>query len=359
MIHPPAVAGKRRRLAVNLLVLSVATVLSLLAAEAGLRLAGHRPWQQIVHDNEPTAHEPDPVLGWRNKAGDYEFPNYRPGRRNIRMTFFPDGRRATDERPYGAEDDRPKLVIVGGSFTQGWAISDRLTYPWKLQKALPAFEVLSYGTGAYGTYQSWLALERALPTLDDPRVVLYGFMPHHESRNVGPASWLEALSKYAKRSHVSLPYASLGPDGELVRHPPEAHPALPLRDHLALVPLLEKALMKLRDRGRKAQARPVTQAILVRMNALSARHGARFVVVLLNANERLEKHYLEFLDDNAILALDCAFELTPDMRVKGEGHPNRKMNIRWTKCISQGLQNLGLTRPLQQRPAGPATIPSS
>ena len=44
------------------------------------------------------------------------------------------------------------LVVLN---TQGWAIDDNETYPWKLQKRYPSLNVLNYGTGGYGSYQSF------------------------------------------------------------------------------------------------------------------------------------------------------------------------------------------------------------
>ncbi len=325
----------------NLALLLASTVLSLLAVEVGLRIAGHQPWQYIVHENEPTMHERDETLGWRNKAGKYEFPGYTvKRRRDIKVTFLGDGLRSTHPKQNNRRDDRPKLVIAGGSFTQGWGISDHRTYPWRVQKAFPGFEVLNYGTGGYGTYQTLLTLERALPTLNNPRVVIYGFMAHHQKRNVAPDNWLEMLSRYSNRSHVDLPYVTVGPEGELQRHPPEAYPALPFRDRLAMVHLLGKGIMRNQTKTRKRQARPVTEALLREMNDLSTRHGARFLVVLLEADEGTKEHYKNFLAEHDVPAIDCAFPMGKDMRIRREGHPNGKMNAKWASCLVEQLRQL-------------------
>ncbi len=324
----------------NLTLLLASTVFSLLAVEAILRISGHQPWQYLVHENEPTMHEHDDTLGWRNKAGQYEFPGYTARRNPIQMTFFEGGLRRARVNQEAIQDQRPKMVFVGGSFTQGWGISDRRTYPWKVQRRFPKFEVLNYGTGGYGTYQALLTLERALPTLNDPRVVLYGFMAHHQNRNVATDTWLETLSKYSNRSHVFVPYATVDDQGGLVRHPPEAYTTVPLRNQLALANLLGKGFMRARTEARKRQAHPVTQAILQEMNKLSHSHGARLVVVMLQANQTLKSTYEAFLARHDIPVIDCVFSLTPDMRIRREGHPNGKANAQWAKCIIEQLKEL-------------------
>ena len=63
-----------------------------------LRLAGHQPWAyRTIDADEPTTHEPDPLLGWRGMEGRYVIPAYSPEREDIRMTFLADGAPITRE----------------------------------------------------------------------------------------------------------------------------------------------------------------------------------------------------------------------------------------------------------------------
>ena len=41
-----------------------------------------------------------------------------------------------------------------------------------------------------------------------------------------------------------------------------------------------------------------------------------------------------------IPVLDCAFPLTPEYSVRGEGHPNAAAHDRWSACIERGLRPL-------------------
>ena len=311
------------------------TFLALLVSEILLRAFGLEPWSYAsVDSREPTMHEPDPVLGWRSNKGAYLVPPYHPSGQAIHMTFEEDGKRRTGGKS-GASDG--EIIVVGGSVSQGWAINDWETYAWKLQERYPSFEVINYGTGGYGGYQSLLVLEQQLPEISNPRFVLYGFIQHHERRNVAPASWLRTLSLYSKRGHVETPFATLHDTNGLIRHPPEGYSSFPLRESLATVKLLEHGYMNLRTMGRLGQRRVVTEQVLLQMNELSGQFGAILIVVILNADKETKRHYLRFLDRNGIDSIDCVYPITPDTRVAGEGHPNGKMHAIWAQRISRVL----------------------
>lgn len=312
-------------------------ILLLALSEALLRVSGFPPWQPYEDDlNEPTVHEPDPVLGWKNKAGEYVIPPYAATGQEIHLTFLPDGTRRTGVKE--TEDAiGNELVIVGGSFTQGLAISDDETYAWKLQERYPESKVMNYGSGAYGTYQSLLVLERELPRLKSPTMVLYGFFDHHEERNVAPGGWLEMLSKLSRRGHVCVPYATLSDNGSLVRHPPACYPITPFRESLSTIAFLDKVYMKITTMKRFDQRRLVTEKLLVEMQDVCETHGAQFAVVLLTGKEETKRHYADFLKKEGIGVIDCGCDIPPEMRVPGEGHPNGKMNSRWAACIAEAL----------------------
>ncbi len=259
-------------------VVSLIVLVSL--SEILLRILGYRPWQNYRKDaNEPRVYEYDNLLGWRNKEGNYTIPPYSRKGTPIKITFLSDGSRVTEEQKNG---DRDKFVILGGSFTQGWAISDDETYPWKLQERYPHLEVLNYGSGGYGTYQSLLMLERIFGNSKPPVMVLYGFMWHHEERNVAPPGWIAALSKLTKRrARVAVPYGTINHDGVLIRHPPESYPVWPLREWLAIVPFLQQLYTLPATWRRKASKELVTEKLILEIHNLSTGHGADFAVILL------------------------------------------------------------------------------
>ena len=300
------------------------------------------PWPGIVRGStplvdvgEPTMHEPDPVLGWRSKPGRYVVPPYQPGARPSSFTFLEGGtRRSAHFLVKGAAGD---LVLVGDSYTQGWAISDDETYAWKLQEKRPDLTVSNFGTAGYGTYQALLVLERELPRLARPRVVLYGFLEQHEMRNAAAGRWLEKLSRFSRRGHVAEPFVTLDPSGALVRHTPVSYPELPLRLHSALVTLVGQSWMDLSTRDRVSRARAVTERLLLEMKAVTEARRARLVVVLLHAGPGVRAHYRSFLREQGVQVVDCVRELTSELTVPGEGHPNGVLNTLWAECIAGEL----------------------
>jgi hypothetical protein len=229
------------------------------------------------------------------------------------------------------------MVIVGGSFAQGWGIHDEETFAWKLQERFPSLNVMNYGTAGYGTYQSFLVLEKELPLLKSPVIVLYGFILHHTARNVAPVDWLKALSRFSRRGIVHVPYATLNEDGALVRHPPVAYLRLPLRKSSATAAFVEEIYMRTRVRTREEKkSREVLARILLEMAATSERHGARFLVINLEPVRPPTKVLAKFLRVNQIEYVDCGFPFE-GMTVPGEAHPNGEMNTLWFDCIVDAL----------------------
>ena len=182
-----------------------------------------------------------------------------------------------------------------------------------------------------------LVLEKELPRLTSPITVLYGFIQHHEVRNVAPDHWLKALSSLSRRGHVFVPYVTFEVDKGLVRHAPERYLALPFRESLATTALIEKAYMKIKTKKRNFQKRLVTEQVLLEMNRITEQYGATFVLALLQVDHEAKSHYMNFCQTHNIRNIDCVYPITPEMKVVGEGHPNGKMNSLWAECIGNAL----------------------
>jgi len=175
-------------------------------------------------------------------------------------------------------------------------------------------------------------------------LIIYGFVDHHEVRNVVPASWLRLLVTVSRAGPLKVPFATVGADGTLERHPPEGYPKWPVDRLLASVAFLEDRYADFKTRRRAAQGRAVTEALLIEMQRLSAGHGARLVVVLLSSvTTGTMEHYLEFLNEHKIATLDCSAHPTGlPYLVPGYGHPSKAVHDYWTGCIARGLQKAGI-----------------
>jgi hypothetical protein len=68
---------------------------------------------------------------------------------------------------------RPKLLVIGDSYTQASAVSDDKTYHAMLGRML-GMEVFAYGAGGYGTLQEYLILDEVVD-LVRPSILLWQF----------------------------------------------------------------------------------------------------------------------------------------------------------------------------------------
>ncbi len=321
----------RRPALLALLTAGLSLALVVGAAEALLRASGRAPFQPPPRPaDEPTMHEPDAELGWRAKQGQFEVPAFSERGRPTRHTFDHRGARRTAERP----PPRTDLLLVGGSYTQGFAVNDRETFAWRLQETFPEIGVENRGTSGYGTLQSLLVLERVYAESDPPRLVLYGMIGHHEIRNVGHPGWLRALDANARSGIVLQPHARLGSEGQLVRHAPAGHTAWPGRSTFASIAFLEESFAILRGRPHQAEAEAVTLALIQEMDALVRGRGSRFAVVLLTLTRERAADWRGLLAEAGIDTVDCARPLRRDELVPGEIHPNASAHQRFANCIA-------------------------
>ncbi len=324
------------------------TVLASLAvglgiAELALRVSGHAPGTHRAADG-PVMMEPDPVLGWQPIPGRWSFGPYSPGADPVRVTILPDRSRDTGA---GAADERRQLLLIGCSYTMGWAVSDDETFAWQLERRRPDLRVVNRGVTAYGTFQSLLLLERLLASGDRPAHVMYGYVLTHESRNVADPAWLRALTLHSRHGMVAVPYCTLDDRGALVRHPPRSYPAW--AGFLATVTLLQDAWANLRAPGCAASAFPVTTQLMLEMDRLCRAHGIRFSVVVLMRGQGPSWRYGGDLARQGVEVIDdCHLDIGPELSVPGEGHPNAEAHGRWAACLDRVLEPevpLGPSRP--------------
>ena len=326
----------RSRLLLSTTVL-VSLALALGTVEVFLRATGQQPWSTVDRfPQQPVMHEPDAVLGWRAKPGVYRFPGYVADAPPIRITVWSDGRRASAPEPL---PQARRVVFVGDSLTQGWAVSDDETFVWKMQQRFPTVELLNFGTGGYSTYQALLLLTRVLETEPPPALVVYGFADFHELRNVGALLWMRDLARHARTGQVALPYCTLDPTGALVRHAPESYPLWPLREHSAAVTLAAEGYARWLARDR-TQGRSVTDQLLAELDRVTREHGGRLLVAVLFAPDSAATDYASSLTTRGTSVVDCRVPITADLLVPGEGHPSGKLHDAWADCIGRALSSL-------------------
>ena len=283
----------------------------------------------------------DQQLGWRNR------PNTKQafqvaGEPPHTVTILENGTRATSSR-VGVPDSRRDIIFVGCSFTHGWGLNDEETFAWKVQAALPDWNVHNFGVNAYGTCQSFMLLKRLFESEKWHKpVVIYGFIPLHEERNVAHFVWHYALSTLTSTGNISLPSCKLDSSGAIGFNAPYPYPQLPLRHTLALVPLFEKLYLKLRGASLAAQSQLISERLLVEMESLTTAQSGNFGVLFFNSQPRTS-HYRQFLEKRGSPIIDAS---PSNQESSGpltffDGHPNSRMTDLIAQRIVSFVKSLG------------------
>lgn len=334
---------------------------TLVLVEAGLRVTGRAPYRPAATRYQ--RFEPHETLGWVKRPG--SFPDHQEHEdppRDIEEHFLPLNLRASSRAMIegGVAGDRPQLLLLGCSFTEGGGLSDEETLAWKLQERFPNLEVLNMGTSAWSTYQNLLALDELVfkaPELRNVRAVIYGLVDFHEYRNIGNALWHRELSWLSSTGSVALPSCAMR-DGALSCDPPLPYPRLPLRRYLATATMLEELILTFKQRGRAETRKDVQVELLKRMKEKLAARGISFTVAYLGAVNEPKDLYVEKLRATGVDVRDCVHPeqepgrpLADKYVIRQNGHPNRLVNDYWTECLSPvvaGMSGAGTVRTSQQ-----------
>lgn len=114
----------------------------------------------------------DDTLGWRARAG-YQDEVTETTSKGAR---YPVKRSQKDYgfRMFGdLRSTRPKVFVIGDSFTQANQVSDDATYYASLKDAL-GVEVFAYGASGYGTLQEYMILDKYVDAIN-PTLILWQF----------------------------------------------------------------------------------------------------------------------------------------------------------------------------------------
>lgn len=192
---------------VNSLLLIVSTLAAFLIGETLLRWSQYAQFSVDVFtlDNRGPLLI-DPRLGWRampdyHRQGEWhdlagvEYP--------LSMSTNKDGFRMFGD----VASDKPKILIVGDSYTHAIETSDGETYFHRMADVLP-FEFFVYGAGGYGTLQEYLVIEEFWDVIQ-PDLLLIQFCGNDLSNN------LQAYEAIDLGNNNGLIRPYLSPSGEI------------------------------------------------------------------------------------------------------------------------------------------------
>ena len=331
------------------IIIFISIIITLATIEIFLRIFVIKPWEYLKVE-DPLINLNDPVLGWKAKEGTYNFsPMHRTGN-SFSLKINKNGNR---ENGSSKIDNKNEILLIGGSFTQGWGVNDNETFSFKLQENYNNYKIYNFGQAGYGTIQSYLLLKEQLLKSKNPKLIIYGIIQHHEYRNIAHESWLRMLSQYSSRGSVSTPYGSLSKKNELIIYPPIGYSTLPFREKLSTITLIEKVYNKLNSKkrvykrlgdGKKIKQQVlVTRKTIMNIKKISKKINSNFVVVNLDwAGSLKMNNYKNFFKEKNINFVNCAVPLDKKFAIPGDYHTNEMAHTLYKECLIDYIDKLKL-----------------
>ena len=283
---------------------------------------------------QPISFIQDEILGWKPKTGNFKFEPWSKNGNTTKLTNLEDGSRFT-----GKNQEKRKVIFIGGSLTQGWAVDDSESFVWLLQEKKQDFNFINYGVGGYGGVQSLLKLKEISSNIDNINYIIYGFIPHHEVRNIASGSWMYQLNKASRGTEgkLLLPYASIKND-KLKIHKPKEYLKLPLGNISAFISKIEKRILKISSLKRSFDETKISQEIILEMKGIADKKNAKFILLSLNKlPDEKRAEYDKFFNKKNIQNINCYFLEGEKYAVEGEGHPNAASHKIVSDCIYRKL----------------------
>jgi hypothetical protein len=283
----------------------------------------------------------DQRLGWYNRPGAKQ--SFRLlGEPPHTVTILETGARATSPSRTSTRDIRRDMIFVGCSFTHGWGLNDEETFAWKVQMALPDWNVHNFGVNGYGTCQAYMLLKRLFEQKKWYKpVLIYGFISDHEDRNVGNVFWHYVLSTLTSTGNVSLPSCMLDNSGSILFNPARPYPQFPFRHTLAVIPLFEKLYLKLQSSSLAGRSQRITEQLLVEMEAFTTARSVHFGVLFFDGQTRTS-HYRQYLESRGSRIIHTNL---PDQNIRAltflDGHPNSRMTDLIAQSVVKFIRSLG------------------
>ena len=327
----------------------ISVILTLTIIEIYLRLVVIKPWKNLKIE-DPLINKSNLVLGWKAKEGKYDFLPMHENGNNFSLTIKKNGDRYNGNVNINIKNE---ILLVGGSFTQGWGVNDKETFSFKLQENYKNYKIYNFGQAGYGTIQSYLLLKEELENFKSPKLIIYGIIQHHEYRNIAHEGWLRTMSLYSSRGSVTTPYGSLDEDNKLIFHSPIGYSNFPFKERSSIITLIEKVYNKLQSKKRVykksksgeriKQQTIVTKETIIKMKEISEKNRSKFIIVNLDwAGSFKIENYRNFFKENKINFLNCSVPLDKKFAIPGDYHVNKQAHTFYKNCLVNYLEKENL-----------------
>ncbi len=318
--------SSRRRVGFALAAAGLALLVAAGLGEMGLRLRGQRPFSaqpaNIRVEPGGKLFRALPEGGFAHLPGAFQVT--LPTGYQFRVTHGTNGLRITHPSRAADAKARPELWLLGCSLTHGWSLNDEDTYPWRVQAALPEFEVVNGGVSGYGTLHQRLLFQELLKQRGKPAVVVVVYGLFHDYRNTYVRIWQKGFAPYNRLPDLIYPFARLTAGGELsYAAAPATYSEWPLERQSALVHWLEQHANVAEEQ--RVRSHEVSRALIKNWATVCLKEGIPFIVAGISSDAGL---MLEWCRAVGINAVDISVPLADpgNTNAPHDGHPSAKAN---------------------------------
>jgi hypothetical protein len=336
---------RRRSLLFSILFLAILSVSVLISAEFLLRLKGERPFQttHVEIDVEPGGRffAKHPTLGYTHIPGQFRIT--LKGSHSFTVTHRNNTLRITHPlETYRPESSKDEIWLFGGSFTHGWSLQDKETYPWLLQKSFPKYEIVNFGVSGCGTLHSLIQFQEALKKRKNPRIAMIAYASFHDSRNTFLRSRRKAIAPWVRLGPLLQPYARIKKgDSLIISMATVEYHEFPLMRRSALFHFIEKRYNRIEDRF--YESRKVSQAIITDFYRLATLNGIRLIILGVTSDPATFD-MLEYAQSQGIDVADISVDLSKkeNTNLPVDGHPSARANVQYALKLETLLNKLEL-----------------
>ncbi len=276
----------------------------------------------------------DSVLGYHHLAGKFEVTLKETYQ--FTTTHNEAGLRIT--APLEAEKDSlPQIWIMGCSFTHGWSVNDDETYPWLVQKELPAYNVVNFGMNGLGTIHALLQLERALKTGNLPKKVVLAYAGFHKERNTFSNARRRAVARWNFLGSLTQPYARIENDELVIKKADKVeYRSWWLAEQSSLISFIQAKVDGIKDK--KIDQTAITDQLLLKIKTLTDQHNIELIIANIWMDGETE--IANFCKKNQITFTNIAVDLSKYGRTNMpyDGHPSAKTHQMYANELTDFLK---------------------
>jgi len=283
----------------NIFLFTITSVICLFLIELFLRELGYNPRKLepnsfFVDNSNTTWSLPDEDVGWINKEGTSVSIEHG----SALMRFWSYGRRASDSKE-DFDNHKLNIMLVGGSNAQSYGVADKDSFAYIINQNINNVKINNFGTGGYGTVQSFVLAERNLDQFykkQKPDLIVLTFADSHFLRNVSDFKWMKNISD-KNGFYVSPPHYRIKKDN-FIFHPFKTIEPWFFETRSSILTIVHFIFLKYIMYDSEKESNEVTSFVIDKFHDLAERNDSDFSYVSAweskDKKHILHKEKLEF-----------------------------------------------------------------